>query len=383
MQKRYLMAPGPTPVPESVSLRMAHPAMHHRTPQFSEIFARVEAGLQYLFQTKNDVLMLASSGSGAMEGSVINFLCRGEKALVVNGGKFGERWGKIAQAYGLEVVWINSDWGVPVNPDDIAVALKNDPSIGGVFIQACDTSATVAHPIREVGEIVRQYPNVVYVVDGITAVGVADLAMDRDGIDVLVVGSQKALMLPPGLACVGVSEKAWQKNSRADLPRFYFDFKKERKALADQTTAYTPTASLIIGLDEVLEMIRQETLPVLFARHDILARATRAGLEALGLKLLAPQAPALSCTGAFLPESVDGKKFVKYVRDTMGVTFAGGQDHLTGKIIRINHMGYVDTFDVVISISAMEMALDHFGYSFRMGDGVSAAQKILQERYQR
>lgn len=381
MQKSYLLAPGPTPVPEQVALRMAAPAVHHRTPQFSRLFAEVEEGLKYLLQTRNDVLMLASSGSGAMEAAVVNIMHSAEKAIVVNAGKFGERWGKICQAYGVEVIWLNLPWGTPVNPDEVAQALRENQNVGAVFVQGCDTSATVQHPVAALGAIVKEYPRTLLVVDGITAVGAADLAMDRDHIDVLVVGSQKALMLPPGLACVGVSEKAWQKMDTTDLPRFYFDMRKERKSLAKHTTAYTPATSLITGLHEVLTMIRSEGLENLFRRIDCLARATRAGLQALGLELLAPGAPAASCTGAYLPAAIDGKAFVRFARDTMGVTFAGGQDDLEGKIVRINHMGYVDTFDVIISISAMEMALKAFGHAFTPGSGVGAAQEILAERY--
>ncbi|MBB5021987.1 pyridoxal-phosphate-dependent aminotransferase family protein [Desulfurispira natronophila] len=381
MQKSYLMAPGPTPVPEQVALRMAAPAIHHRTPQFSRLFRETHEGLKYLLQTENDVLMLASSGSGAMEGAVVNAMSSSEKAIVINGGKFGERWGKICEAYGLEVLWLNYPWGAPADPAQVEELLLQHENVGAVFVQACDTASTVAHPVACLGKLVQKHPRTLLVVDGITAVGAADIAMDRDGIDMLLVGSQKALMLPPGLACVGVSTKAWEKISQSDMPRFYFDFQKERKALAKDTTAYTPAASLITGLHEVLAMIRQEGLAHLHKRTELLARAARAGLQALGLELLAPAAPAASCSGARLPESLDGKALVRYLRDTMGVTVAGGQDHLEGKIIRINHMGYVDSFDIVTALAALEMALHRFGQPVKLGQGVAAAQEILLERY--
>lgn len=382
MNKQYLMAPGPTPVPEAVALAMATPAMHHRTPQFSAIFERTANNLRQLFGTSEDVILLASSGTGAMDGSITNFFSPGDRVLFVNGGKFGERWGKIAAAYGLQVQELRYDWGTPANPDDIRRALQEQPDTRGVLVQACDTSATVEHPVAAIGEIVRDMPECLLIVDGITAVGAADIAMDRDGIDVLLVGSQKALMLPPGLACVGISPKAWRAAERAELPRFYFDFARERAALGKHTTAYTPATSLIIGLDQVLQMIFAEGLDALYQRTALLASATRAGLQALGLPLLAPDAPAASCTGALLPEGVDGKALVAFMRDRMGMTLAGGQDDYAGRIIRINHMGYIDSFDIISALAAVEMALDLAGVPVQLGSGVAAAQKILKGRYQ-
>jgi len=381
MQKKFLLAPGPTPVPERALLAMAEPMLHHRTPQFEAIFKEAAEGLRWLFQTEKDVLIIAASGTGGMEGSIANFFSPGDKALVVNGGKFGERWTKICQAYGLKVTEIMVEWGKAVDPKAVADALKADPEIRGVFVQASETSTTASHPVKEIADIVKGCENTILIVDGITAVGVYDVPMDKWGIDVLVTGSQKALMLPPGLAFVGVSDKAWKFNETAKCPRFYFDFKRERKNLKDNTTAYTPAVSLIIGLREVLRAMKEEGLENIFARHNRLARATRAAMQAIGLKLLAPESPADSCTGVFAPEGIDGGKLFKVLKDTMGVTMAGGQDHLKGKIIRIAHLGYVDTFDTIVAVASIEMALKKMGYNVQLGKGVAAAQDILLEGY--
>ncbi len=381
MKKRFLLAPGPTPVPENVLLSMAQPMIHHRTPQFSAIFAEAKEDLKYIFQTKQDVLILAASGTGAMEGSITNLFSPADEVLVVNGGKFGERWGKIAEAYGLKAHWLNVEWGKAVDPKEIKKALDANPKIKAVLMQASETSTTVAHPVKEIAAFTKNRQDCLLIVDGITSVGVFPTPMDEWGIDVLVSGSQKAFMLPPGLAFAALSDKAWKFMETAKCHRFYFDFKKERKNLKDNTTAYTPAASLVIGLRDALKMLKEEGLENVFARHNRLARATRAAVKAMGLKLLAPDSPSDATTGAYMPEGVDGGKFVKYLRDDMGITMAGGQDHLKGRIIRIAHLGYVDTFDIIVAISSIEMALRKFGHKVELGKGVAAAQEILLEGY--
>lgn len=382
MRKKYLLSPGPTMVPETVLARMSEPMIHHRTPQFSAIFAGVKKDLKYLFQTKQEVLILSSSGTGAMESAICNLFSKGDKVLFVNAGKFGERWGQIARVYGLEAIELKVEWGQAVNADVVKELLDNDPQIKGVLVQASETSTTVAHPVRELAALTK-YRDTLLVVDGITSVGVMDLPMDDIGVDVMISGSQKAFMLPPGLAFIALSKKAWKFAESSDLPKFYFDLKKENKnqIAGKDTTAYTPAVSLIVGLAEVLKIVRNEGLGNLFKRHEMLASATRAAVEALGLELLAADSPAESATGAFLPEKIDGKEFIRFLRDEMGVTMAGGQDHLAGRIVRIAHLGYYDTFDVIIAISAIEMALDRFGHPVELGKGVAAAQKVLAERY--
>jgi len=382
MKKKYLLSPGPTAVPETVLAKMAEPMIYHRTPQFSAIFAEVKKGLKYVFQTEEEVLILASSGTGAMEATITNLFSKGDKVIVVNGGKFGERWGQIAETYGLETIEIKVEWGQAVDVNDVKELLEKDPHIKAVLMQASETSTTVMHPVKEIAGLTKDR-DILLVVDGITAVGVTDLSMDKIGIDVLLSGSQKAFMLPPGLAFIALSQKAWGFAARSELPKFYFDLKTENKnqVSGKDTTAYTPAISLIIGLAEVLRLVKEEGLENLFNRHATLARATRAAVKALGLKLLAPDAPADSATGAYVPEGVDGGKLVKFLRDDMGVTIAGGQDHLKGKIIRIAHLGYYDTFDIIIAISSIEMALIKLGHKIELGKGVAAAQQILLERY--
>lgn len=376
MLKDYLLAPGPTPVPPRVLLAMAQPIIHHRTPQFSRIFAEAKTALKELFQTQQDVLMLASSGSGAMEAALGNLFSPGDEVLVINGGKFGERWTKIAAAFGLKVTELRVEWGKSATIEATRQLLDARPAIRAVLVQASETSTTVLHPVEALAALTRRR-DVLLVVDGITAVGVLDVPMDRWGIDVLVTGSQKALMLPPGLAFIALSERAWKRTKDAKVPRFYFDLAKERDNQAKDTTAWTPAISLIVGLRESLAMIREEGLPRVFERHARMAAATRAAATALDLRLVAPDAPSPAVTGMYTPADVDGGKLVAYLRDRMGVTFAGGQDQLKGKIVRIAHLGYMGAFDVVTAIAALEMALAHFGHRVPFGRGVGAAQQVL------
>jgi aspartate aminotransferase-like enzyme len=355
---------------------MAQPVIHHRTPQFSAIFAEAKAGLKELFQTEQDVLILASSGSGAMEGSVTNLFSPGDEVLTVNAGKFGERWTKIASAYGLTAHELKVEWGQAVRVEDVRAMLERHPGIRGILMQASETSTTALHPVEAIAAITRER-DVMLVVDGITAVGVMEIPMDRWGIDVLLTGSQKALMLPPGLAFAALSERAWARNATASIPRFYFDFAKERASLANDTTAWTPAISLIIGLREALAMMREEGWSALYARQAHLGEATRAATTALGMRLLAPDNPSPAATGAFLPDGVPGGKLVGYLRDKLGVTLAGGQDQLKGKIVRIAHLGHIERFDTIIAIAALEMGLRHFGASVTLGTGVAAAEQVL------
>ena len=377
MNKKYLLAPGPTQVPPEVLLRMAHPMIHHRSPDFTPVMEEVSAGLKWLFQTSNDVLILASSGTGAMEGSVSNFLTTGDKVITVNGGKFGERWGKICKAFGINVVEIMVEWGDAVDPSVISDLLKKDPSIKAVYVQASETSTGVAHDVKTIGEIVKNYPDTIFVVDAITALGVFNIKPDEWGIDILITGSQKALMLPPGLAFASVSEKAWRKNETAKCPRFYFDFKKERDNIKKNTTAYTPAVSLIIGLQQVLKSLKEEGLENIFARHRLLATATREGMKGFGLELLPKTSPSDAVTAVKAPEGFDGQQIYKRLRERHGITAAGGQDHLKGKIFRISHMGYCDKFDVLTAIAATEMVLKEMGYPGELGSGLRRAEEVF------
>ena len=379
MEKKYLFSPGPTMLPPEVLLKMAEPIMHHREPEFEKVFAEIREGLKYLFQTKNEVLIFTSSGTGAMEGAVSNLLSGGDKALVIRGGKFGERWGEICKAYGIEVIPIDVDWGKAVDPKRIQKALESNPSIRAVYTQASETSTGVKHPIREMAEIVKKYEETVLVVDAITGIGVFNIPMDEWGIDVLISGSQKALMLPPGLAFAALSDKAWKFVERSNLPKYYFNFKKELKSSQKNQSSYTPAISLFIGLRETLNMIRKEGLESLFRRHEKLAAATRAAVKALGLGLYAPDSPSNAVTSVKIPEGIDGERLKDLFFEKFGITVAEGQDQAKGKIIRIAHLGYYERLDMIMVISALEMLLKEMGYPFELGTGLRAAEEILMK----
>ncbi len=366
-------------LPPEVLLKMAEPIMHHREPEFERIFAEIREGLKYLFQTKQEVLVFTSSGTGAMEGAVSNLLSKGDKAVVVRGGKFGERWGEICQAYGIEFIPIDVEWGKAVEPEAIRKALESDPAIRAVYTQASETSTGVRHPIHELAEIVKGYDDKVIVVDAITGIGVFDLPMDRWGIDVLISGSQKALMLPPGLAFAALSEKAWKLVERSNLPKYYFDFKKELKSTKKNQSSYTPGISLFVGLRESLRMIREEGLEALFRRHETLAKATREAVKALGLDLYAPESPSNAVTAVKIPDGIDGERLKDLFFERFGITVAEGQDRAKGKIIRIAHLGYYEKLDMIMVISALEMLLKEMGHRFELGAGVRRMEEVFME----
>jgi aspartate aminotransferase-like enzyme len=377
MDKKYLLTPGPTPVPPSVSLCMANPIIHHRTMEYEEIFSMVRQGLKRLFQTKQDVLVLSASGTGAMDAAVSNLLSPGDKALVVVGGKFGQRWADICRAYQVEVESIEVEWGQAVNPDDVAKKLKQNSNIKAVFTTYSETSTGVLHDIKAIAEIVAGYPDTVIVVDAITALGVLEVPMDNWSLDVVVSGSQKAFMMPPGLSFIALSQKAWKLTDSSKLPKYYFNLKKERKAQDKNQSAYTPAISLVIALQESLRLIEQEGLKQVFKRHRRLAEATQAAIRALGLELFAPESPSPALTAVKMAEGIDVSALRGLLSKKYGVTIAGGQDHLKGKIFRIAHLGYMSTFDVITAIAALEMALYELGYSLKLGSGVCAAQQAL------
>ena len=377
MGKRYLLAPGPTPVPSEVLLAMAAPIIHHRSPDFLPVLDEAEKGLQWLFQTKNDVLILCSTGTGGMVGAVNNFFSRGEKVLVINGGKFGERWTEICQSYGLDPREIMVEWGYPVNPETVEDALSKDKDIKGVFVQASETSTGVYHDIAALASIVKKYDDTLLIVDAISALVAHDLRMDEWGIDIMIGGSQKGVMLPPGLAFVSASEKAWAKAEKSDLPKFYFNFKKERKSLAKNQTSFTSPVTLIIGLNESLKMLKGEGLQNVFRRHELLAEATRKAVQAIGLELYTKKSPSNAVTAIVAPAGIDGQEIYKNLRTQYGITAAGGQGKARGKIFRIAHLGYSDRFDVITAVAGIEMVLKGMGHPVQLGTGVAVAQELL------
>jgi aspartate aminotransferase-like enzyme len=380
VQKKYLMTPGPTPVPAEVLLTQAAPMIHHRTPEFSAAFMEAIGNLQYVLQTAGDVLLFAASGTGAMESAIANCFCAGDSVIVCRNGKFGDRMVGISQAYGLNVIDLGYEWTEVVDPADVATALAENPGVRGVIVTHSETSSGVLNDVKAIGAIVREHPDCVLIVDSITGIGAVECKTDEWGLDVVMTGSQKGLMLPPGLAAISVSEKAWRAYERSTLPKYYFDWMKYKKNIEKKTTPFTPAVSLILGLNVALKMIRDEGIENTIARHSRLAEATRRGCEALGLKLFAPpEGRGSAVTPVWVPDGVDGKAIVKVMKDRYGVTIAGGQDDYTGRIIRVGHLGYFGEFDIITTLAALEMTLAGLGYAFERGAGISAAEAVFME----
>jgi aspartate aminotransferase-like enzyme len=356
---------------------MASPIIHHRSPDFLPVLDSAKKGLKWLYQTNNDVLILCSTGTGGMVGAVNNLFNQGDKVLVINGGKFGERWTKICKAYSLNVEEIIVEWGHAVKTEEVEERLKKNKDIKGVFVQASETSTGVYHDIQTLASVVKKYEDTLFIVDAISALVAHDLKTDEWDIDIMVGGSQKGLMLPPGIAFVSVSEKAWAKAETCKLPKFYFNFKKERENLAKNQTNFTSPVTLIIGLNESLKMLQAEGLENVFKRHELLANATREAVKALGLDLYAKESPSNAVTAIMAPPGLDGQAIYKNLREKYGITAAGGQDKARGKIFRIAHLGYSDRFDIITAISGIEMVLKGMGYPVKLGTGVAVAQELL------
>jgi aspartate aminotransferase-like enzyme len=379
MKKYQLMAPGPTPVPSQVLLAMAQPMIHHRTPEYDALFREVRAGLKRLFQTSQEVITLTCSGTGAMEAAVANTLSAGDTVAVVNAGKFAERWIEIARVYGLRVVEVGAPFGETVEPGRRADELRREPRIVAVLVQHSETSTGVLHDVRAYAELTRR-TDALLIVDAVSSLGIADLPMDAWGVDVVAAGSQKGLMLPPGLAFCALSERAWAKTRTATLPKYYFDLGEERKYALKNEARFTPAVSIVVGLREVIKMLDAEGLPNVFARHDRLARATRAGVEALGLGLFAKAAPSPALTAVSTPQGVDGEKIVAAFSEGHNITIAGGQGEMKGQLFRLGHMGYATDVDVIIALAALEQILADLGLPVDFGAGVRAAQKVFAEK---
>ena len=378
MLKHYLLTPGPTPVPSEALLAMAKPIIHHRTPQFKEVLKQAVESLRYMFQTKNDVFIFASSGTGAMESSVSNLLSAGDKALVIRGGKFGERFAEICQSYGVIPINIDVEWGEAVDPLQVEKILNENKDIKAVYATLCETSTAVVSDIKAIGEIVSK-TDAVLVVDVISSLGSVVFKTDDWKVDVAIGGSQKGLMVPPGLAFITVSAKAMKMVESSTLPKYYFSYKAAKKSVDKDDTPWTPAVSLIIGLVEALKMIKEETLEGALLRQKRMAEATRSAAKALGLELLAPLAASDAVTAIKLPEKIDGVKLVKTMRDIYGVGIAGGQAQLKGKIIRIASMGFMTQWDTIVAISCLEIVLKQMGYDVEFGSGIKAAEEVFSK----
>lgn len=378
LRKYQLLAPGPTPVPHEVLLAMARPMLHHRTPEYAALFAEVRAGLQRLFQTRQDVVLLACSGTGAMEAAVVNTLSPGDVAAVVSAGTFGERWQAILRAYGIETEVLEAPYGETVPAERLAEALRRRPAIRAVFTQHSESSTGVLHDVRAYAEVTRA-TEAILVVDAVSSLGIADLPMDAWGVDLVLAGSQKGLMLPPGLAFCALSDKAWAHVARARLPRYYFDLAAERRANAANDVRFTPAVSIVVGLREVLRLLEAEGLPNVFRRHARLARAARAGVEALGLRLFPRATPSPALTAVLAPPGVDGERIVTAYAEQHAITIAGGQGSLKGRIFRLGHMGYATEVDVLVALAALEQILAALGQPVDFGAAVRAAQKVFAD----
>jgi serine---pyruvate transaminase len=375
MKKPRLMTPGPAPVPEDVLLELAKPVIHHRSAEAKQVITEVAEGLKQVFQTKNDVLILTASGTGAMEAAVANTVPKGGKALVLNAGYFANRWNHLCKAFGINAVSLDFEWGQPVDPARVAEALKQHPDTVAVFGTLSETSTGTGHPIEAIGRVVAE-SSAVFAVDGISGVGAMECKTDEWGIDLLCVGSQKALMLPPGLAFIAVSPKAWAKIDAFDAPCYYFNLKAARKKMKEFDTPYTPAHTLILGLRTSLKHIQAEGLDNVLKRHRRMSEACQAGLQALGLELFSAR-PAEGLTAFRVPEGLKDTDIRSKLADRFGITFVGGQDKLKGQIVRFGHMGYMDELDVISGLAALELVLGELGMDVEPGCGVTAAQQVL------
>jgi serine---pyruvate transaminase len=379
MLKRRIMAPGPTEIPPSVLSIASEPILHHRTPQFRAVFAEVSEKIKYVFQTEQPVLTLAAGGTGGLEAVIVNLTASGDKVIVISGGVFGERWAKIAEAIGRVPVRIAVEWGQAVDPEVVRSTLAANPDAVLVCGTLSETSTGVEHPIEEIAKIVSE-SSACFAVDAVSGLAACVLKMDAWKIDAVVAGTQKGLMMPPGLAMISLSEKAWKQVKAKNSPKFYWSFEKAlTKMTAEKLpdTPFTPNVSLIMQLRESLRLIEAEGIEAIWARHALLARATRAGVEAFGLKLYAPTAPNPGVTAVWSPEGIDSGQIVKKMRDEWGVSIVGGQEKLLGKIFRIGHMGYADRADVLLTLGVLEVVLTELGAKINRGQGVSAAQDVF------
>ena len=375
MKKSYLFTPGPTPIPSDALLAMAQPIDYHRSKNAVALIKDVLEKLRHVFQTENDVLFLTSSGTGAMDGAVANLLCRDDKVIVIRSGKFGERWAEICEAYGIKVIPIDVAWGDSVAPETVKSKLVDHPNVKAVFATLCETSTGALHDIEALARLTQSGPTLL-VVDAVSALGADDLQMDNWGVDVVVSCSQKGLMTPPGLAFAALNRRAWEAVEQSNLPKYYFDFRKAHQRGLEGSVPYTPAITLLTALQCALNHICAEGIRNTIARHNRLALATRSAIKAMGLPLFATS-PANTLTSIRLPDEIDGKAFIKLMREKHGITYAGGQGDLSGKIVRIAHLGWMNENDVIVAISAFERGLAEIGYDVSLGAGVAAAQEVF------
>ena len=371
-------APGPTPVPDRVVRKMSAPILTHRSTEFSDLLRQVASGLQHVFRTENDVLVLTASGSGAMEAAVVNLLSPGDRVLAISGGKFGGRWVELCATFGIDALTLDVEWGKAADPDEVDRILGEQGPFEAVLATHSETSTGVLHDIEALGRVARGH-GCYLVVDAISGLGANELRTDDWHVDIALTGSQKALMIPPGLAFISVSERAWQRIEESRQPSYYLNLKRARDSFAKGLTPYTPAVSLLMGLDESLRMMKELGLEEIYRIHERNALVTRAGVAALGLNLFARR-PSNVLTSVVMPPGIDGSDLLKTIKRECGVTIANGMDHYRGKYIRIAHLGYnVAPSDMVVALSALEHGLSQHGYEFESGTGVAAAERVIRE----
>jgi aspartate aminotransferase-like enzyme len=374
--KQRLFTPGPTPVMPAVQEAMARPILHHRTEEFRKVFSESVAGLKAFLKTSEDVLILACSGTGGMEAALVNVLSPGDTMLALVAGNFGERWSSIGRAHGMNVQELRASWGEAVGPAEVEKALAANPAIRAVFVQLSESSTGAAHDVEALARVTRARGDTLLVVDAISGAGAMRLDTQAWGIDVVVVGSQKALALPPGLAFVSVSARAWQRMESASAARYYFDLRRERKSQASGESAFTPAIANVLGLREALAWLeKQGGVDALVANAGLLAACTRAAAQALGLPLVAPRAHGDALTALYAPPGLETSAIVKGLKSEFGSTVAGGQGELKGRILRIAHLGYYDITDILGLLGTLEIVLRKVGHKFEAGRGVAAAEE--------
>jgi aspartate aminotransferase-like enzyme len=375
--KRYLITPGPTPIPPEVAAAAAAPMQHHRSPEFRALLLETLGRLQQVFATENDIVLFTGSGTAAMESAVANMLSPGDRVVVATAGNFGDRWVKLIRSYGLEPVVVEQPWGERLDPARIGAAASEEGT-KAVFVTHSETSTGVVHDVEAIAAAVAP-SGAVLVVDAVSSLGGVELATDAWGVDVVVSGSQKALMSPPGLAFASVSEKAWKLAERSQLPRYYLDWRRAADSQVKGDTAFTPAVSIVVALRTALDLILTQGLADVWEHNRRLARATRAGVKGLGLDLYSPDDDSSAMVTALLmPEGVDGQECYTVLRDRHGIVLAGGHGPLRGRIMRIGHMGYMNEFDIVTALAGLEMALAQLGHTPPVpGGGVAAATALF------
>ncbi len=377
-EKLTLMIPGPTPVPERVLNALSKHPIGHRSPEFQEIIQKTSELLKWLHQTEGDVLTITGSGTAAMEAGIINTLSKGDKVICGENGKFGERWIKVATAFGLDVITVKAKWGEPLNPKSFQEILENDKQIRAVIVTHSETSTGVINDLQTISKYVNSHENAIMIADCVTSIGACNVPMDAWGIDVIASGSQKGYMMPPGLSFVAMSEKAWLANKRSDLPKFYLDLELYKKTIIKDSSPFTPSVNLYFALEEALIMMKEEGLKSIFTRHKRHMNAIQESMKSIGLKLFAKDGYGSPSITSIIPSNIDAEILRKSVKNDFDILLAGGQDHLKGKIFRIGHLGFINDRDIITVVGAIEASMDKLGVlNKKLGTGISIAAKSL------